>query len=380
MATDGAGPQDLHFPRPSLLKPNVEFWKQIYTAYGVRDFVVHDRDQLAVVYGVVRTDDTTRQARAADLAKPELQRLRTTYQDVLSKLAAGVPPEDLGPEGTLAWKAWGCPCPPEVLRRAADNIRVQQGLREMVDEGIRRAQELLPSILPILREHDIPVELAALPLVESVYNPRAYSKAGAVGLWQFIRSTGKQYLTITRKRDDRRDPLRATEAAARLLRHNYEALGSWPLAIVAYNHGREGMLNARAAVGSSAVEDIIARYTGPRFGFASKNFYAEFLAALEVVQPFLTGRDKRSEVRARPQGMQNGSASILRPSVSILAPPPSPTCTAHEEAEPPIEAPLPLVEEAPAEQAIAPEPISVSSDLIPLPAGTASDATADSLP
>ncbi|HEX7547404.1 MAG TPA: lytic transglycosylase domain-containing protein, partial [Candidatus Methylomirabilis sp.] len=206
---------------------------------------------------------------------------------LLTKLAAGVPPEELGPEAESVSQAWGCPCPSDVLLRAADNIRVQQGLRQKVDEGLLRARKLLPRILAILREHKLPMELAALPMVESSYDPQAYSKAGAVGLWQFIRSTGKQYLAITRKRDDRRDPIRATEAAAHLLRHNYEALGSWPLAIIAYNHGKGGILMARATVGSSAIEEIIARYNGPRFGFASRNFYAEFLAALEVVRPVI---------------------------------------------------------------------------------------------
>jgi membrane-bound lytic murein transglycosylase D len=231
------------------------------------------------------------------LARSEIQRLRAKHQDLLTKLAAGVPPEELGPEAESVSQAWGCPCPSDVLLRAADNIRVQQGLRQKVGEGLRRARKLLPRILAILREHKLPMELAALPMVESSYDPQAYSKAGAVGLWQFIRSTGKQYLTITRKRDDRRDPIRATEAAAHFLRHNYEALGSWPLAIIAYNHGREGILTARAAVGSSAIEEIIARYTGPRFGFASRNFYAEFLAALEVVRPVILEHTQPSNAR-----------------------------------------------------------------------------------
>lgn len=287
-ATDSHA-QDLHFPEPAFLTPNVIFWERVYTTYGVGDFVLHDRERLDVIYGVVRVTDTTDPARSADLARPEVQRLRATYQGILLALAAGVAPVELGAEGEMIWQIWRCPCAPEDLRRAVGNIRAQQGLREKVEEGIQRAQALLPRILPILHEHRVPAELAALPLVESTYNPNAHSKAGAVGLWQFIRSTGKRYLTITRARDERRDPLRATEAAARLLRHNYEALGSWPLAIVAYNHGREGILTARAAVGSNAIEDIVARYTGPRFGFASKNFYAEFLAALKVVQPLLAG-------------------------------------------------------------------------------------------
>jgi membrane-bound lytic murein transglycosylase D len=257
----------------------------MYTEFGVGDFVLHDRDNLHVIYDVVQVGGTTNEMRAAELARPEVERARDRYEAILLSLARGVPPEALGFEGRWVDQVWGCPCPPEFLLRAAANTRVQQGARERVDEGVRRARGLLPRILTILRRHNVPEELAALPLVESAFNPQARSKAGAVGLWQFIASTGKRYLTITRGRDDRRDPIRATEAAARLLRHNYETLGSWPLALMAYHHGMEGVLAARATVGSDAVEEIIARYTGPRFGFASKNFYAEYLAALEIFRP-----------------------------------------------------------------------------------------------
>jgi membrane-bound lytic murein transglycosylase D len=281
---DGVNP---HFPRPPALSAIVDFWKRIYTDYGVGDFVLHDRDNLVVVYGVVRVNGTTNEARAAEAAKPEIQRLRARYEGILTRLAEGVPPQDIGSEAVEVSQAWGCPCAPEQLRRAASNIRAQQGLRERVDEGMQRAQRLMPKILSILRRHDVPHELAALPLVESAFNPHAKSKAGALGLWQFIKSTGKHYLSITRRRDDRRDPVRATDAAARLLKHNYEALGSWPLALLAYNHGREGISAAKATVGSSAVEEIILRYNGPRFGFASRNFYPEFLAALEIVHPVI---------------------------------------------------------------------------------------------
>jgi membrane-bound lytic murein transglycosylase D len=308
------------------------------------------------------------------VAKPEVQRLRAKYQDILSALAAGISPEELGPEGRMLWQTWACPCAPEELRRAAGSIRVQQGLREKVDEGIQRAQALLPRILAILQEHDVPVELAALPLVESTYNPQAYSKAGAVGLWQFIRSTGKRYLTITRARDDRRDPLRATQAAARLLRHNYEALGSWPLAIVAYNHGREGVLTARAAVGSSAIEDIIARYTGPRFGFASKNFYAEFLAALKVVRPFLNGQGTQREGSALRRRVASAAPSTPRPPATGAAPLGFLAPAAVEDAEPPIGDSLPPVDQGPVERAPGPELAPVPSNLPAATTNTSSDA------
>ena len=273
------------FPKPPVLEPNVEFWKRVYAEFGMGDFVLHDRENLLIIYEVVRVSEATNERRAADLAKSEIQRLREQYEDILTALAQGKSPEELGPEGQRVAELWGCPCEPDLLRRAAGNVRVQQGLREKWDEGVQRARGLMPRIVSILRQHNVPVELAALPMVESTFNPRARSKAGAVGLWQFIRSTARSYLSVSRKRDDRHDPLRSTQAAARLLKHNYEALGSWPLAIVAYNHGKAGVQTARERVGSDAIEDIIVRYNGPRFGFASKNFYPEFLAALELLHP-----------------------------------------------------------------------------------------------
>lgn len=284
-AAEPAVSRSPHFPHPPVLTANVEFWRQIYTDFGVGDFILHDRDNLGIVYDVVRVPETGSQIRAATLAREEIQRLRDRYAKLLSSLAGAPDPAAFGEEAVQVWRLWGCPCAPEVLMRAAGNIRVQQGLREKVEEGLERARKLMPRIVSILRKHDVPVELAALPLVESSFNPKAKSKAGAVGLWQFIRSTGKRYLTITKKRDDRQDPIRATEAAAKFLRHNYAALGSWPLAVMAYNHGPEGIQTAKATVGSSDVDAIIRHYAGPRFGFASKNFYAEFLAAVEILHP-----------------------------------------------------------------------------------------------
>jgi LysM repeat protein len=89
-------------------------------------------------------------------------------------------------------------------------------------------------------------------------------------------------MNVNRKVDERLDPSKATHAAARLLMDNYNALGSWPLAITAYNHGRAGMMRAQSEVGSSDITKVINEYRGPLFGYASMNFYSEFLAAIDV--------------------------------------------------------------------------------------------------
>ncbi|MEE2840495.1 MAG: LysM peptidoglycan-binding domain-containing protein, partial [Acidobacteriota bacterium] len=121
--------------------------------------------------------------------------------------------------------------------------------------------------------------------VESSFDYGAYSKRGAAGIWQFIRSTGRRYMTISSYVDERLDPLTATESAARLLKQNYQALESWPLAVTAFNHGRAGMARAKRRYGNDLGE-VIEHYTSRTFGFASKNFYIEFLTAVEVARNY----------------------------------------------------------------------------------------------
>jgi membrane-bound lytic murein transglycosylase D len=99
--------------------------------------------------------------------------------------------------------------------------------------------------------------------------------------------TGRRFMTITDAVDERLDPIVSTRAAARYLRDNYDRLGTWPLAITAYNHGPGGIARAVDQVGTTDIGEIVARYRGPSFKFASRNFYAEFLAALEVERDYL---------------------------------------------------------------------------------------------
>jgi membrane-bound lytic murein transglycosylase D len=130
----------------------------------------------------------------------------------------------------------------------------------------------------------VPVDLVALPIVESGFRVVAQSSVGAAGIWQFTHGTGRRYMRIDHVLDERRDPLAATEAAARYLRGNYEMLGSWPLAITGYNHGEAGVATAVSQLGTTDLGVIVENYRGRAFGFASRNFYSEFLAARDVLR------------------------------------------------------------------------------------------------
>ena len=96
-----------------------------------------------------------------------------------------------------------------------------------------RSGAYLKKIRQILKQKKLPTDLSYLPHVESSFNPSAYSKFGAAGMWQFVRSTGRRYMRVDYVVDERRDPILSSYAAARLLRDNYARLGTWPLALTA---------------------------------------------------------------------------------------------------------------------------------------------------
>ncbi len=265
------------FSRPPELEPDVQFWIRVYSEISTNDGFIHDQHDLSVVYETVHfTAAEPQKEREA-----QVEAVRQRYQLILWHLGNGSPPQDADERRVRA--LWAKADAGRLLQ-ASDDVRFQLGQSDRFRAGLYRAGAWETHIAETLANLGLPPELAALPHVESSFDPAAGSKVGAAGLWQFMRSTGRRFLRIDRAVDERLDPFRSTEAAAQLLAFNYRVLGTWPLAITAYNHGAEGMRRACEQLNTNDIVTIVRNYHSPTFGFASRNFYASFLAALAIAQ------------------------------------------------------------------------------------------------
>lgn len=288
---EGQAGKSTEFPIYSVIVPNVRFWENVFGTYTSRQGILHDKDDLAIVYGVIDLVDWNTPG-AARINKNLITLARHQYKEILNDLGRGHPPRTK--EGKRIAALFKQNKHTRFLK-ARDNIRLQIGQKDRFLQGVIRSGAYMQDIQAIFRAHKMPLELAYLPHVESSFNSNAHSKAGAVGLWQFTLETGKNFMTINNMLDERYDPFLSSHAAAKLLKKNYDQLESWPLALTAYNYGRPGMV--RALRQQKTYENIYKNHKTNLFKFAARNFYSEFVAALRVARKL---EKDRSIIRDRP--------------------------------------------------------------------------------
>jgi membrane-bound lytic murein transglycosylase D len=265
---------------PAGLEPAVEFWIKVFSELGASQLVYFDPLDMSKIYEVT---DVGEESRTNDYIRAERERIATAH---------GVDIE---------------------------RVKAQRGIKERTAAGIKRSGRYIAQIRQIFQDRGLPPELTYLPIVESSYEITARSSVGALGIWQFMPRTGREYMRVNSSVDERRDPIEASRAAAAYLKQAYEYLGSWPLAITSYNYGQAGVARAVAEVGSNNLVDLIEKYNHPYWGFPPKQFYAEFLAAVEVgsnLPKYFPGLELDAAVQLKEVEVERGTslASLIKSS------------------------------------------------------------------
>jgi membrane-bound lytic murein transglycosylase D len=308
-----------NFITDPFVRRQVRFWEAIFQKYDASTAVIHDLDEPDAMIDVinfnkyVQKNGETIQIPAAaqnaivrryieryDLAVSRFksQKERAVSYGAIEKRVLEVYQRD--------------PIKLARLFRGDVTFRSQTGLSDTFYAAAQRAQEYLPYMEATFKKANLPIHLTRLPFVESMFNLSARSKVGASGIWQFMPGTAREYMAVNSTVDERNSPYKATVAASKLLRENYIQLGSWPLALTAYNHGRAGMARASRTLGTTELGTIIKKYKSPSFGFASKNFYAEFIAAVTTYDLL-----QRSNMISKLPITQNISSVTLSRALSL---------------------------------------------------------------
>jgi len=271
------------FLKPGELDSAVAFWRKVYAEWQRSEVVFHDDRHLDVIYEVMVLPgyvDDSLSAEQKEIINQRRNFWKTQLSLLESKRYYNVPLNAGDRQLIAKMERSGRPLA-GILSGAADRVHAQRGTRERFKRGLEISGRYERQFRKIFRDAGLPEDLAYLPHVESSFQSAARSSAGAVGMWQFTKGAAKRFMPSHRKRDLRLDPFASAVGAARYLNHAYRNLGDWPTAITSFNHGIGGMKRAQNQVGRDFAR-IVQNYSSPAFGFASRNYYAQFLAAREI--------------------------------------------------------------------------------------------------
>ncbi len=271
------------FPRPDALAGQVGFWRSVYGYWSLGQVALHDMDYPGIIYEVIDLPGAASEGYTA-AQKKFVDERRTALQVQLQSLAQRYKTVSQlsDAERELLFRIQSV-AGAAAVDGAAERVRSQRGLRERFRRGLEISGRYDATFRRIFSDAGLPTDLAFLPHVESSFQTSARSSAGAVGVWQFTRGAGRIFLKMNAAIDERLDPVASARGAARYLGQAYGSLGHWAYAVTSYNHGLQGMLRAKQQVGNDFAQ-AVREYQSRSFGFASKNFYTEFLAARDVAR------------------------------------------------------------------------------------------------
>ncbi|NDE14815.1 hypothetical protein EBZ80_07800 [bacterium] len=281
-----------NFSVPDELARRFNFWRRVYGLWAKDQYVLHSSEYPEVILEIIdaskvyKSDFLGREAQAESYVSGIGAIRRASYRQMLMDLHRDRKKDvkTLSPVMQRIARLFEHIQDPMKYAKAARTLRFQRGQRDFIAAGLQTGPKYLDAIEPIFAGQGVPKELSRLAYIESSFNLVAVSKVGASGVYQIMPETGRQYLRMVPGIDERNEPVKAATAAAKLLKMNYDILGSWPLAITAYNHGVGGLKRAVRATGRNDLGWLVQNYTNPQFQFASKNFFCGFLAILATLQ------------------------------------------------------------------------------------------------
>ncbi len=281
--------------------PTVNFWFLIYTQFTSNHVVLHDKNNLSLIYKVLDFS----QLKAQGLSANSIYILQNKItQEKISEIKRHLAileksPFSLGREAKFIHKILDdnkIKIPINKVQRKLffqslrENIRTQTGQRNFIKDGIVRSLPYKTFIHNFFKQMELPSELLAIPFLESSFNPKAESKVGALGVWQFMPLIASYYVPKKSKRpefDYRSNIGVISIAAAYLMKENIQLMKSWDLAVTAYNSGTKHLIQTKRQLNGRFpkinLEHVIRHSDSNHFGFASKNFYGEFLALVHAL-------------------------------------------------------------------------------------------------
>ena len=283
-----------YFPCPDALRRRVDFWIDVYGRWRTNDAILHDAQRPHRVYKIIKGKACGTKGNTQFIKEQKRQiRLRLERIAILIEQNKTITQAkdkhylNMFPERS-----------PAVLRRATRNLRCQSGNKDGFRNALRRFGTYGPIVRRVLKDAGLHQDIQYLPFVESSYNPEAYSRVGAAGMWQIMPRTARELgLELNATMDERLDPEAASWAAARYLKDSQKNLTVaarskkanvsdselTPFVITSYNYGVNGMRRAIKKLGPDFLT-VLNRYRTKKFRVAVKNFYAGFLAARHVAQ------------------------------------------------------------------------------------------------
>lgn len=272
--------------------PTVNFWFLIYTQFESSSVVIHDKSNLSLIYKVLDFGHLHEKGLPKNTLYVLQQKISEEKLDDLKKDLENLSKEpfSLSPSAKRIYrilKHANIELPIKKSDRSIfftklkHNLRTQTGQKNFIRDGVIRSLPYRNFITKYFTDKKLPKELLAIPFLESSFNPRAQSRVNALGVWQFMPLIASYYAPKRTNNTDYRSNVGVSSVSAGfLMAENFAIMKSWDLTVTAYNSGTKHLLKTKRELASNDVdlEAIIKHSDSEHFGFASKNFYSEFLA------------------------------------------------------------------------------------------------------